>query len=110
MRLVPSNENKNQNKKKKQELRRLVLMQLSKIRRKMKREHPGMLEGLRDTIEANKTVTKSAKPTAQKTEEKSELVIDQAKNVETIQKMLDLKGESPGFERAVKALLLKQQN
>jgi len=100
----------NQNKDKKAELRKLVLMQLSTMRKKMKKEHPGMLESLREKIEAAK---KSVAPPGRKAttpQQQSELVIDQEKNQQTIEMMLNLKSDNPGFEKAVKAILSKQNN
>jgi len=95
----------NQNSKKKTELRKLVLAQLSKMRKKMKREHPGMLEGLREKIEAS-----NAQNAAKRTSiEKNELPIDQSKNIEAIEKMLEIKSKNPNFEKAVKAILSKDQ-
>ena len=98
----------NQNKDKKEELRKLVLMQLSKMRKKMKKEHPGMLEGLREQIEANKK--EQAKSHNARLNQQSELTIDQGKNKQTIEKMLNLKPDNPGFEKAVKAILSQQKN
>jgi len=93
----------NQNSEKKAELRKLVLAQLSKMRKKMKREHPGMLEGLREKIEA-KNNKEAVKPESKE----DELVIDQDKNIEAIEKMLNLKTGNPAFEKAVKAILCKK--
>lgn len=102
-----SNQNTNKNSEKKAELRKLVLAQLSKVRKKMQREHPGMLEGLKEKIEeknrADKTPTKSEP-------QKSEVEIDQQKNREAIEKMLSLKTDNPGFEKAVKTILSKQKH
>lgn len=95
----------NRNKKKKAEIRLLVLEQLRKMRNKMKREHPGMLENMRDTIETSKKKT-DKKPAPQ--QPKEEISIDQSKNIEAVEKMLNLKGTNPGFEKAVKAMLPKQ--
>jgi len=96
----------NQNSEKKAELRKLVLAQLAKMRKKMKREHPGMLENVRKQVEENK-----AKPAKKKSTPPpiapNEIAIDQGKNMETIQKMLDLKSDNSGFEKAVKAMVSK---
>ena len=103
----------NRNKHKKAEIRRLVMEQLRKMRKKMKREHPGMLENMRETIEKNKSETaqRKANPAFKNTVDQTpqdELNIDQAKNIEAVEKMLNLKGGNPGFEKAVKAMLPKQ--
>ncbi|NCT41435.1 MAG: hypothetical protein GW778_07235 [Alphaproteobacteria bacterium] len=103
----------NQNKDKKAELRKLVLIQLSKMRTKMKREHPGMLEGLREKMEASQQnqASQPFKPTPPETAQaKPDLAIDHVKNKETIEKMLNLKSDNPGFEKAVKAILSKQKH
>lgn len=99
----------NRKKQKKAEIRRLVLDQLRKMRKKMKREHPGMLENMRETLEEQKKAAaqKSAKKPAPQPP-KNEVSIDQAKNIEAVEKMLNLKGKNPGFEKAVKAMLPKQ--
>ena len=103
----------NRNKQKKAEIRRLGKEQLRKMRQKMKREHPGMLENMRDTLEKSKKSAAQKKKTQQPKESapqlsQDELKIDQAKNIEAVQKMLNLKQGNPGFEKAVKAILSKQ--
>ena len=98
----------NQNKDKKAELRRLVLVQLAKMRRKMKREHPGMLESLKEKIEAQKNTPPRKKERALVSPH-DELTIDQGKNKQTIEKMLNLKSDNPSFEKAVKAILSQQK-
>ncbi len=95
----------NRNKQKKAEIRRLVMDQLRKMRKKMKREHPGMLENMREAIEKNKKAAVS-EPVSEQPQ--SELNIDQSKNIEAVEKMLSLKENNPGFEKAVKAMLPKQ--
>lgn len=105
MKRVHSNENKN---KKKAELRKLVLAQLKKMRKRMKKEHPGMLEKMREAVEVSKKT--SSKKTPQSIREPSEEIIDQDKNIEAVEKMLALKSGNANFERAVRTMLSNQKN
>jgi len=104
MKRLYSNQNKN---KKKAELRKLVLAQLSKMRKKMKKQHPGMLEKMREAVEASKK-NKSAEP-SEKTQP-AEVQIDQNKNIEAVEKMLALKNGNANFEKTVRTMLSKQKN
>ena len=104
MKRVYSNQNKN---KKKRELRKLVLAQLSKMRKKLKKEHPGMLERLGEAIEANKKAP--PKPTPKRMNSGA-VKIDQEKNIEAVEKMLVLKDNNPKFEKAVKTMLSEHKN
>ena len=105
MKRVYSNQNKN---KKKRELRKLVLAQLSKMRKKLKKEHPGMLERLGEVLEANK---KTSSELPQKRVSSDDVKIDQDKNIEAVEKMLALKEDSnPNFEKAVKTMLSNHKN
>ncbi|MFK7839954.1 MAG: hypothetical protein AB8B83_06440 [Bdellovibrionales bacterium] len=81
-----------------------MLVQLAKMRKKMKKEHPGMLEKMRDKISQSQGKSKPiTKPKLS-----PDVNLDQNKNIQTIEKMLDLKTENPGFEKAVKAILSKK--
>lgn len=103
MKNVYSNQNGN---KKKAELRKLVLMQLAKVRKKLKKEHPGMLEKMGAVLEKNKA-EQHQKP--QKHSAAGDVRIDHDKNVESIEKMLMLKAGNPNFEKAVKTMLSKHK-
>ena len=99
------------NKEKKAEIRRLVFEQLRKMRQKMKREHPGMLENMREILE-KKNKQKAPQNTAPIAAQRAnaDTAVDQEKNIEAIEKMLALKeGGNPGFEKAVQALLNKDK-
>ena len=96
----------NRNKKKKAELRRLVLRQLAKMRKKIRKEHPGMLEKMQDMM----VTQKKSVAVAPQQQTSQETRIDQKKNIEAVEKMLSLKNSDPAFEKAVRAMLSKQEN
>jgi len=104
MKRVYSNQNKN---KKKAELRKLVLAQLSKMRKKMKKEHPGMLEKMRDAMDSSKK-SKPVKPSHRP--KPNEEQVDQSKNIEAVEKMLALKNGNASFEKAVRTMLSNKKN
>lgn len=101
MKRVYSNENKN---KKKAELRRLVLAQLTKMRQKIQKDHPGMLSKLRSKMEENEAAKCS------NALQDNQHLIDQSKNIESIEKMLDLRESNPAFEKAVRTILSSQKH
>ena len=95
----------NENKQKKAEIRRLVLEQLKKMRKKMKREHPGLLENMQEILEKNQKaeVKKATKPSLGDTE------VSQNKNKEAVEKLLDLKSDNPAFKKAVQTMLSSKE-
>ncbi len=96
-----SNQNTN---KKKTELRKLVLMQLSKMRKKIQKEHPGMLEGIKEQVNQQRKTSDAL------VGQDVQISIDKDKNRDAVEKMLNLKSDNPAFEKAVKTILSKKSS
>ncbi len=88
---------------KKPELRKLILMQLSKTRQKIQKEHPGLLTQLQNKMEQQKGSAKASQGS-------EDLFIDRHKNIESVEKMLNLKESNPVFEKAVLAMLSSKKD
>ena len=97
----------NENKQKKAEIRKLVLEQLKKMRQKMKREHPGLLENMREILEKNQKEQANRQTVPTKT--KADTDVDHKKNKEAVEKLLTLKSHSPGFQKAVETMLSSKE-
>ena len=101
------------NQKKKAELRKLVMQQLKKMRKKMKKEHPDLINNIRKLWEnsqknsqtINKEKVQAGISKKVHTKEMNTYSVDQKKNKEAIEKLLELKCHSPAFQKSVQAML-----
>lgn len=88
---------------KKDELKQSVMEQLRQAREKINKDHPGLLKKIQKMNETQSGMGETA-PQIPDTH------VDKQKNMTTILKCLEEKADNPGFQTAVKAMLLRHQH
>lgn len=94
------------NKKKSDEVREKTLKQMRDLRARFEKEHPELLNRIRDEVQ-KQSLYDETQPQPEQERDEDELIIDKKKNLETILALTEIHSGSAEFQTKLKAILIE---